>query len=59
MTSIRQQTGLSKGVITFMCGRIKLTLQEEEEIQTIIKSVEKNGYSYKDDEIFPSEEAAV
>ncbi|WP_429973458.1 SOS response-associated peptidase [Enterococcus sp. AZ163] len=49
---------MSKGGI-ILCGRIKLTLQEEEELQAIIKNVEKNGYSYKEDEIFPSEEAAV
>lgn len=42
-----------------MCGRVKLSLQEEEELQAIIKNVEKNGYHYKQDDIFPSEEAAV
>ncbi|MBO1307430.1 SOS response-associated peptidase family protein [Enterococcus sp. 669A] len=42
-----------------MCGRVKLSLQEEEELQEIIKNVEKNGYHYKQDDIFHSEEAAV
>ncbi|MGM0213466.1 SOS response-associated peptidase [Enterococcus sp. AZ109] len=42
-----------------MCGRIKLTLQEEKDLQAIIRNVEKNGYQYKQEEIFPSDEAAV
>lgn len=42
-----------------MCGRVKLTVKDIEELKMIIRNVEKNGYEHSEGEIYPSDKMAL